>query len=177
MFRYARFGFLGNNYSGMLDMYSDYTMLSTQLGLHIELIEMCDLEKHLNDVTDCEVKEKIKEIEDFFNISGDSPSDPIALKPTIEQLNWSAKVAVTQEKMVTEFDLNSLTYYYHGNSDNYYERIQGAFIVGQSLLTASGVPCAGEGDLKTAVAMKICDTLGVGGSLPRSLQQITTLVR
>lgn len=135
-----------------------------QLGLHIELIEMCDLEKHLNDVTDCEVKEKIKEIEDFFNISGDSPSDPIALKPTIEQLNWSAKVAVAQEKMVTEFDLNSLTYFYHGNSDNYYERIQGAFIVGHSLLTASGVPCAGEGDLKTAVAMKICDTLGVGGS-------------
>jgi L-arabinose isomerase len=31
-------------------------------------------------------------------------------------------------------------------------------------LTARGVPCAGEGDLKTAVAMKICDTLGVGGS-------------
>src|SRR5215213_7409230 len=28
----------------------------------------------------------------------------------------------------------------------------------------AGVPCAGEGDLQTAVAMKICDILGVGGS-------------
>lgn len=164
MFRNARFGFLGNTYSGMLDMYSDYTMVSAQLGLHMELIEMCDLQKHLKAVTDAEVKDKINEMEDFFEISGDSPSDPIALKPTEEQLKWSARVAVAQEKMVQEFDLDSLTYYYHGNNDNEYERMQGGFIVGHSLLTASGVPCAGEGDLKTAVAMKMCDTLGVGGS-------------
>lgn len=164
MFQHARFGFLGNNYSGMLDMYSDYTMLSAHLGLHIELIEMCDLEKHVKNVTDAEEKAKIREIDDFFEISGDSPSDPIARKPSAAQLSWSARVAVAQEKMVKEFNLDSLTYYYHGNNDNYYERIQGGFIVGHSLLTASGIPCAGEGDLKTAVAMKICDTLGVGGS-------------
>ncbi len=164
MFRHARFGFLGNSYSGMLDMYSDYTMLSAQLGLHIELIEMCDLEKQLKKVTETEVKVKIREIEDFFEISGNSPSDPIARKPSSEQLEWSARIAVAQEMMVQEFDLDSLTYYYHGSNNNEYERIQGGFIVGHSLLTAAGVPCAGEGDLKTAVAMKICDALGVGGS-------------
>ena len=32
------------------------------------------------------------------------------------------------------------------------------------MLTAKGIPCAGEGDLKTCVAMKICDILGKGGS-------------
>ena len=162
--RGGRFGFLGNNYCGMLDMYSDYTMLSAQLGLHVELIEMCDLEKHLKDVTETEIKEKIAEINHFFEISGDSPSDPIARKPSEEQLEWSAKVAVAQEKLVKEFNLDSLSYYYHGNNDNYYERIQSGFIVGHSLLTASGVACSGEGDLKTAVAMKICDLLGTGGS-------------
>ena len=31
-------------------------------------------------------------------------------------------------------------------------------------MSAGGVPCAGEGDIKTDVAMKICDTLDVGGS-------------
>jgi L-arabinose isomerase len=164
MFKNARFGFLGNNYSGMLDMYSDYTMLSAGFGLHIELIEMCDLEKHLKDVTDKEIKQKINEIEDFFLVSGDSPSDPIARKPTEEQISWSARVASAQEKMVLEYNLDSLTYYYHGNDNNYYERVQSGFIVGHSLLTAAGIPCAGEGDLKTAVAMKICDTLGIGGS-------------
>ena len=31
-------------------------------------------------------------------------------------------------------------------------------------LTAAGIPCAGEGDIKTGVAMKICDILNTGGS-------------
>ena len=61
-------------------------------------------------------------------------------------------------------DLDALSYYYHGSNDNHYEQVQSGFIVGHSLLTAGGVPCAGEGDIKTDVAMKICDTLDVGGS-------------
>ncbi|MFP4697826.1 MAG: arabinose isomerase [Eubacteriales bacterium] len=162
--QHSRFGFLGNNYSGMLDMYSDFTMMQAQTGLHVEILEMCDLDKYLTDVTDEDIKEKNKEINKFFEISGDSPSDPIAKKPTEDQLNWSAKVAVAQEKMVKDYNLDGLAYYYHGNNDNYYEQVQSGFIVGHSLLTSKGVPCAGEGDLKTALAMKICDTLGLGGS-------------
>ena len=59
---------------------------------------------------------------------------------------------------------DSLTYYYHGAPEGEYEKLKGGFIVGHSLLTAKGIPCSGEGDLKTALAMKICDILGVGGS-------------
>ena len=61
-------------------------------------------------------------------------------------------------------NLDALAYYYHGQDGNAYEQLQSGFIVGHSLLTAKGVPCSGEGDLKTAVAMKICDILGIGGS-------------
>lgn len=42
--------------------------------------------------------------------------------------------------------------------------MQSGFIVGHSLLTAEGIACAGEGDIKTALAMKICDIAGTGGS-------------
>lgn len=161
---HARFGFLGNNYSGMLDMYSDFTMLQAQLGLHVELLEMCDLDSQLNKVTDAEVAEKRAEVERFFTISGDSPSDPIAKKPTEEQLDWACRVAAAQERLVKARRLDGLSYYYHGADGNHYEELQGGFIVGHSLLTAKGVPCAGEGDLKTNVAMKICDLLGTGGS-------------
>jgi len=100
----------------------------------------------------------------MFRISDDSPADPIARKPSDEQMEWSCKVAAAQERLVREYDLDSLTYYYHGASGGEYEKLQGGFIVGHSLLTARGIPCAGEGDLKTAVAMKICDILGTGGS-------------
>ncbi len=161
---FARFGFLGNNYSGMLDMYSDFTMMQSQLGIHVELLEMCDLDRYLQKAADSEIAEKKRQVEAFFQISGDSPSDPIARKPSDEQLDWSCRVAVAQEKMVRDYDLDGLSYYYHGSEDNHYERVQGGFIVGHSLLTAAGIPCAGEGDLKTNVAMKICDTLSVGGS-------------
>ena len=160
---HSRFGFLGNNYSGMLDMYSDFTMLQAQTGIHIELLEMCDLDRNMQKVTDADVETKKRDIAEFFTISGDSPSDPIAKKPTEEQLDWSARVAAAQSKLVEEYKLNSISYYYHG-SDNYYEELQGGFIVGHSLLTADHVPCAGEGDIKTALAMKICDILGKGGS-------------
>ena len=160
----ARFGFLGNNYSGMLDMYSDMTMLQSQLGLHIEILEMCDLDAELKRVTPEEAAAKRRQIEEFFVISGDSPSDPIARKPSEEQLEWAANVAAAQERLVNARRLDALSYYYHGADGNHYEQLQGGFIVGHSLLTANGVPCAGEGDLKTNAAMKICDILGVGGS-------------
>lgn len=161
---HSRFGFLGNNYSGMLDMYSDFTMLQAQTGMHIELLEMCDLDHHKEEVTEEDINVQKELIEEFFTISGDSPSDPIAKKPTEEQITWSATIAAAQLKLVEEYQLNGLAYYYHGRDNNYYEQVQSGFIVGHSLLTAKGVPCAGEGDLKTALAMKICDVLGLGGS-------------
>ena len=161
--RWARFGFLGGYYSGMLDMYSDFTMLQAQTGMDIEVLEMSDLDAYLKTVTETEVRDKLKEIQDFFEISGDSPSDPIAKKPTEEQLTWSAKVAIAQEKMVRDRDLDSVSYYYHGR-DDYLEEVQSGFIVGFSLLNAQGIACAGEGDIKTALAMKIADICGTGGS-------------
>lgn len=161
--QHAHFGFLGGYYSGMLDMYSDLTMLQAQTGMNVDILEMSDLNGYLDAVTESEIREKQNLIEDFFEISGDSPSDPIAKKPTEEQLAWSAKVAVAQEKMVRDRNLDSVSYYYHGHED-YFEKIQSGFIVGFSLLNAQGISCSGEGDIKTALAMKIADICGKGGS-------------
>lgn len=161
---HARFGILGDYYSGMLDMYSDLTMLQSQTGLHAEVLEMCDLNQCLQQVTPQQEADMQKQVESFFEISQDSPSDPIAKKPTQEQLAWACRVAAAQELLVKSRSLDALAYYYHGQDGNEYERLQSGFIVGHSLLTASGIPCAGEGDIKTALAMKICDILGKGGS-------------
>ena len=145
-------------------MYSDFTMLQAQTGAHVEILEICDLAHFLKEVTAQDIARKRQEVGEMFAISGDSPSDPIAKRPTEEQLQWACQVAAAQEKMVQTYQLDALAYYYHGADNNAYERLQSGFIVGHSLLTAKGVPCAGEADLKTALAMKICDLLGVGGS-------------
>jgi len=160
----SRFGFLGNNYSGMLDMYSDFTLIAARTGIHVEILEMCDLDACLRQVTEAEVAEKLQQIEAMFIISEDSPADPIARRPSAEQLTWAARVAAAQERLVRERDLDALSYYYHGAPGGDYEKLQSGFIFGHSLLTARGIPCSGEGDLKTNVAMKICDLLGTGGS-------------
>lgn len=162
--QFGRMGFLGHTYPGMLDLYSDFTMVTGQTGMHVEVMEMCDLDRLFETVREEEIAAKLEQIKEMFILSEDSPADPLARRPTEKQLNWSARVAVAQQKLVEEFDLDALTYYYRGAGGNKYENLQAGFIVGNSLLTAQGIPCAGEGDMKTALAMKICDTLGIGGS-------------
>ena len=160
----GRMGMLGHTYPGMLDMYSDFTMVQAQSGMHVEILEMCDLAGMVADVTDSQKRTEQDEIEKMFVISEDSLADPLAKRPTPQQLDFSCTVAVGLEKLVRQFDLDALTYYYRGGPGNEYERLQEAWILGLSLLTAQGIACSGEGDMKTALAMKICDTLGVGGS-------------
>jgi len=161
---HSKFGFLGGYYSGMLDMYSDFTMISAQTGINIETLEMCDIDAELKKVTKQEIDNKIQQIYDMFEISGDSPSDPRVKKPTEEQLLWSAKVACAEDRLVKAHKLDALCYYYHSVDGNPYEDLQSGFIVGNSILTANHVPCSGEADIKTALAMKICDLLDTGGS-------------
>ncbi len=132
--------------------------------MHVEVLEMCDLTKISESITEAEKKAKLDEVQQMFVISEDSPADPLARKPSEEQLDVACKVAVAQEKLVREFDLDALTYYYRAREGNEYERLQEAFILGHSILTARGIPCSGEGDMKTAIAMKICDLLDTGGS-------------
>lgn len=160
----GRMGVLGHTYPGMLDLNSDYTMITGQAGMHVEVLEMCDLACQATRVMDRDRRAKFEQMEEMFVISEDSPSDPLARAPTPEQLDQACRVAAALEYLVREHDLDALTYYYRGGDGTEYQRLQEAFILGMSLLTAQGIPCSGEGDMKTAVAMKMCDTLGAGGS-------------
>ena len=60
--------------------------------------------------------------------------------------------------------LGSLAYYYKGTGMKDNEDTISSIILGNSLLTANGVPVAGEYEIKNALAMKIMDSFGVGGS-------------
>jgi L-arabinose isomerase len=76
----------------------------------------------------------------------------------------AARVAVGLDALVEDFDLDALAYYYRGTNNSVYEQLGAALILGNSLLTARGIPASDEGDLKNAVAMKVMDALGAGGS-------------
>ena len=148
--RNSRMGVLGHAYPGMLDMYSDFTQHQGQLGTHIEILEMCDLAALVRDVTERETRAKEEEALAIFELAEDSPSDPLAVRPAGEALDWAYRVAVGLDKLVADYALDGLTYYYRGLDHNEYERIAAGFALGCSLLTSRGVPCSGEGDLKNS---------------------------
>jgi L-arabinose isomerase len=161
--RRARIGFLGHTYPGMLDMYTDFTAVHAQVGAHVEVLEIDDLGARVAAAGDEEVAAKQAEIREMFTFA-DPSSDPIAGPIEAEQLDWAARVAVGLDRLVADFDLDGLTYYYRGLDGNEAERLGAGVIVGNSLLTARGVPTSGEGDLKTNLAQLVLDRLGAGGS-------------
>jgi L-arabinose isomerase len=161
--RSARLGFLGHTYPGMLDMYSDLTQVHAQTGAHVEVLEIDDLVARVEDADDAEIERKGEEIRGLFDLA-DPGVDPIAAEITPESFEWSARVAVGLDRLVEDFSLDGLTYYYRGVGGNINERVTAGLIVGNSLLTARGVPASGEGDLKTNVAMLLMDRLDAGGS-------------
>ena len=161
--RGARIGFLGHTYPGMLDMYSDFTQVHAQTGAHVEVLEIDDLVSRVESADAAAVERKRDEIREVFDLA-EAGSDPIAAEITPEVFDWSARVAVGLDRLVADFELDGLTYYYRGVGDNSAERVSAGLIVGNSLLTSRGVPAAGEGDLKTDIAMLLLDRLGAGGS-------------
>ncbi len=161
--RSARLGFLGHNYPGMLDMYSDFTQIHAQAGAHVEVLEIDDLVERVESATPDAIERKSVEIRELFSLA-DPGADPIADEITPERFEWSARVAVGLDRLVDDFALDGLTYYYRGVEGNINERVGAGLIVGNSLLTARGIPTSGEGDMKTNIAMFLLDRLGAGGS-------------
>ena len=68
------------------------------------------------------------------------------------------------DRFVSAHDLQSLAYYYMGSGVPANEDTMSSIILGTSLLTARGIPVAGEYEVKNVLAMKIMDRLGAGGS-------------
>jgi L-arabinose isomerase len=161
--RRARIGFLGHTYPGMLDLYTDFTAVHAQVGAHVEVLEIDDLATRVAAVSASERTAKEAEIRAMFDFA-DPSDDAIAGPIEPEALDWSVRVAAGLDRLVADFELDALTYYYRGAADNEAERLGAGLIVGNSLLTARGVPTAGEGDLKTNLAQVILDRLGAGGS-------------
>ena len=159
----ARLGFMGHVFEWMMDMQFDPTMVTGHFGSHVEMLEMGDLDYRVQNVTDKQLQEKIKEVKDFFDFPPPG-ADKIAGPVTKEQLEWSSKVAVGLEQLIKDYNLAGLTYYYHGRHMERYVDLVPGMIVGNSLLTGKGVPVAGEGDMKNCVAMLIMNRFGVGGS-------------
>lgn len=150
-----KLGCMGHYYSGMLDIYTDLTQQYAHFGGHIELLEVDELSALRKEVTSEQVKKRVHYFNEVFDVQADC---------SIEELERSAKTSVALDKLVEQYNLDSMAYYYKGTGNNDNEDTISSIILGNSLLTARGIPVAGEYEIKNAQAMKIMDSFGAGGS-------------
>jgi L-arabinose isomerase len=151
----ARHGLMGHVYPGMLDVSTDMTLMPVTFGSHIEVLEFDDLRELVLQVTEKEVQERKKLASDIFTID-DSVND--------EDFSWGAQVSVGLDRLVEQFDLDTLAYYHRGLNGEFHERLGAGMILGASLLTARGIPSTGEYELRTTVAQLATQVVGAGGS-------------
>lgn len=159
----ARIGLMGHVLEAMYDMHSDPAAISAAFGLHVPLLEIDDAVRMYQKVTDAEKNAKKQLITDEFD-TPDPGTDPIAVKLTEADLDQAAWTAAALDRLVGEYDLTGLAYYYEGREGTIQRKISESFIVGNSILNAQGIPMCGEYDIKTCIAMLIMDRLGIGGS-------------
>ncbi len=150
-----RLGLMGHYYGGMLDIASDLTQHCAHFGGHMEIVEVDELAALRRDIPAKQIKARVAEFHRVFEVQPDCP------KPELER---AARTSLALDRLVKEHDLGSMAYYYMGtgNADN--EDAISSIILGNSLLTARGIPVAGEYEVKNVQAMKIMDSFGVGGS-------------
>jgi len=150
-----RLGLMGHYYSGMLDIYSDLTQHCACFGGHMEIIEVDELAALRRGVTEGDVAARVKHFHENFDVQSDCPQ---------EELERAARTSVALDSLVELHNLGSLAYYYMGTGNAENEDAISSIIAGTSLLTARGIPVAGEYEVKNAQAMKIMDSFGAGGS-------------
>lgn len=150
-----RLGLMGHYYGGMLDISSDTTLQCATFGGHLEIVEVDELAALRRRVTARQIRDRVTHFRRAFDVQPDcSPAE----------LDRAARTSVALDRLVAEHDLGSLAYYYMGTGNAENEDAISSIILGNSLLTARGIPVAGEFEVKNVQAMKIMDTLGVGGS-------------
>ena len=153
--RYNRLACMGHYYSGMLDIYSDLTLQYAYFGGHIELLEVDELSALRKEVSDRQICDRVKLFREEFDVQSDCLP---------EELDRAARTSVALDQLVTIHQLGSIAYYYKGTGNFDNEDTMSSVILGNSLLTARGIPVAGEYEVKNAQAMKIMDSFGCGGS-------------
>jgi L-arabinose isomerase len=153
IFKSLIFGVIGKTYDGMTDMPIDEHRLLKTTGRLLERPEVEEIENAFARVLAPQIEAMFRELREMYDVDA---------TVTNEHLRVSAQIAVAFDEVITRHDINGFGYYWWGEKEFVTQlRAQSALAV--SRLTALGRPGVTEGDVKTAMAMKIMDLLGAGG--------------
>lgn len=153
--RHNRLGLLGRYYNGMLDIYTDQTLQLITFGGHMEVLEMDELAELRLQIGEAEMAARVEEFGRTFDVQPDCAPG---------ELHRAAATSLALDRLVERHRLGSLAYYFESVAGHAHQDLISSVILGNSLLTARGIPIAGEYEIKNVQAMKMLDALGAGGS-------------
>jgi len=153
VFKSLNFGVIGKTYDNMTDMPIDEHRLLKTVGRLLKRPEVEEIENAYARVTTAELDDMFCQFREMYDVDETVTND---------HLRFSAQVAVAFDQVITKHDISAFGYYWWGEDELITQlRAQSALAV--SRLTSLGRPGVTEGDVKTAMAMKIMDLLGAGG--------------
>jgi len=150
-----RLGLMGHYYNGMLDVMTDVTQVAITFGSHMEIVEVDELTGLRTEVKGTFIAERVNEFREQFDVQADCDE---------KELERAARTSLALDEFAARHALTSMAYYYEGSGNAANLDTMSSIILGTSLLTARHIPVAGEYEVKNAIAMKIMDSFGAGGS-------------
>ena len=146
-------GIIGNTYTGMVDMPTDEHRWLRVSGRLFERPEVEEIEEAYHRVTKKQLEDMYQQFRKMYDVDE---------TVTDEHMKFSAQLAVAYEEVIVKHDIYAFGYYWWGEKELITQmRSQSGLAV--SRLASMGRPGVTEGDIKTAMAMKIMDLLGAGG--------------
>ena len=153
-FRSMNIGLIGQIYPNMSDMPIDEHRLLKATGKLLVRPEVEEIEEAYHRVTPDQLEDMYSQFRQMYDVDE---------TVTDEHMKLSAQLAVAYHEIIAEkHNIYAFGYYWWGEKELITSlRSQSALAV--SRLAAMGRPGVTEGDVKTAMAMKILDLLGAGG--------------
>lgn len=152
-FSKCRFAVIGNTYTNMCDMPSDEHRILKVTGQLLCRPEVEEIEEAYKEVTEAELEDMYRDFRNDYRVDETVTND---------HMRESAKIAVAFDKVIKKYNIDAFGFYWWGQKPYMTElRAQSALAV--SRLAAMDIPGVTEGDIKTAMAMKILNYFGGGG--------------
>jgi len=152
-FKSMNIGLIGEVYTHMSDMPIDEHRLLKATGKMLVQPEVEEIEEAFHRVTKEQLEDMYRQFRTMYEVDE---------TVTNEHMRFSARLAVAYDEVIKKHDIFAFGYYWWGEKELITQlRAQSNLAV--SRLAALGRPGVTEGDVKSAMAMKIMDLFGAGG--------------
>jgi L-arabinose isomerase len=152
-FKAMNVGLIGETYTHMTDMPVDQHRLLKATGKMLVQPEVEEIENAFSRVTDAQLEDMYRQFRSLYEVDRTVTND---------HLRFSAQAAVAYDQVITKYDISAFGYYWWGERE-LMTQLRSQSNLAVSRLAALGRPGVTEGDVKSAMAVKIMDLLDAGG--------------